>query len=210
MIDTPRIPSAGLSPGDAAGFSLTEFIIAAAILLVISLPLFQALNEIQKTAVNQADAQEVLDNTRSALETVRRLVLQAGNDPCGNGFEPISIVSPTEIRIRSDRTGSEAPGRPDKGDPDGDTGDSGENIAIRYNNMKQRLELIHGSGPAQIIAGNISDFRMEYFDSDGKSTDIGGRVRKIVVTISGMGSRKSYGAGKRFGIMLQGTIRIFS
>ena len=40
-----------------------------------------------------------------------------------------------EIQIRSDLTGSAARVNPDKGDPDGDIGDSGESVAIRYNNQ---------------------------------------------------------------------------
>ena len=201
-------PQTGVSLKDTPGFSLIEFLIASTILLVISLPLFRTLNEIRQTAVNQAEAHRVLDNTRVAMETVRRLVQVAGNDPNRIGFDPVTIASPTEIRIRSDRTGSGAPGEPDKGDPDGDIGDSGENLAIRYNNAKERLEMIHGGGAVRIIADTISSFSVQGFDADGDSAAAGARICTIVVTISGTGRPKPFGTGKQFGIKLTGTIRI--
>ena len=197
-------------PANETGFTLLEFIVSTVILLVISMVLFGAVNEIQHTAGFHVEMQAVLDNTRMALQTLERRIRQAGNDPYRKGFEAVSIINPTEVRFRSDITGSAGPGNPDKGDPDGDTNDSGENLTIRYNEGRQRIELISGNGPAQIIADNISGLSLEYLDADGNPTGTGGDVRKIIVTISGTAPRSDPATGRRFGVQLSSTIRILS
>ncbi len=190
---------------DESGFSLVELLISAVILLVISQAVFGALNRIQQTASCQAEVQAVVDNTRNALRLVEGCIRQAGNDPHQTGFEAISIVSPTEVRIRSDITGS---GDRDKGDPDGDINDSWENISIRYNSNKKRLEVISRNGPAQIIAENITHLSLKYFDADGNPTNSGSLVRKITVNLTGTGLRKDPLTGKRFGVQLESAILI--
>ena len=196
--------------GNESGFSLIEFMVSAVILLVLSISIFGALNEIQCAAVHQAETQAALDNARIALQVVERCIRQAGNDPYRNGFDTISIVSSTEVRIRSDITGSAGPGDPNKGDPDGDTNDSGENLVIRYNNTRQRLEMISRNGPAQIIADNISSFSLQYFDADGNTTLVGNTVRKITVTITGSALKNALQAERQFGVQLESTVRILT
>jgi hypothetical protein len=214
MNDTYCLPDALQSgsdnPENESGFSLVEFIVSAAILLAISITIFEVLNDIQRTAGYQADVQAVLDNTRIAIQTVERCIRQAGNDPYRKGFDAISIIGPAEVGIRSDLTGSAGPGNPNKGDPDGDTNDSGENLAIRYNDRQQRLELIPMHGPAQIIAENISGLSLKYFDADGNATGIGRNVRKITVTASGSGRLKDPWTGRQFEVQLDSVIRISS
>jgi type II secretory pathway pseudopilin PulG len=193
-----------------SGFSLMEFIVSAGILLVLSIIIFSTLNKIQSTAAQQADTQAVLDNTRIALQVVERRIRQAGNDPLRNGFDAVSAVSSTEVRIRSDITGSAGPGNPNKGDPDGDINDSGEDLAIRYNSTKRRIEMISSNGPAQIIADNIVGFSLQYFDAEGNEIHTGRDVRKIKVTISGAAAHKDMQTGELFGIQIESTTRILT
>jgi prepilin-type N-terminal cleavage/methylation domain-containing protein len=193
---------------DESGFSLAEMLMASAILLVISVAVFGALDRIQQTARHQAEVQAVLDNVRNALQIMERCIRQAGNDPYQRDFEAISIVSSTEVRIRSDITGSAGSGN--KGDPDGDINDSGENLLIRYNEREKRLEIASRGGPAQIIAENISGLSLQYFDRDGNPTATGARVSKIIITLSGSSTYKDPRTGERFGMQLESTIRILS
>lgn len=202
--------SGSVSRNSESGFSLLEFLISAALLLVISIPLFGALNEIQGTAAYQNEIHAVLDNTRIALQEVERRIRQAGNDPHRIGFDGIDIISSTEVRVRTDLTGSAGYSDSDKGDPDGDINDSGENLVIRYNTDRRRLEMISRNGPPQIIADNISGFSMRYFDADGNETGIGNRVRKISVTISASSPCKDPRTGERFGVQRTGTFRILT
>ena len=190
-----------------AGFSLVEMLLSATILLVVSMAVFSALNRIQQAASYQAEVQAVVDNTRNALQSMERCFRQAGNDPFRKGFDAISIISPTEVRIRTDLTGSR---NRNKGDPDGDLNDSGENLLIRYNSGKKRLEMVSGNGPAQILAENISDLSLDFFDAEGNPTVRGGMVRKITINISGKSTYTDPRSGIRFGIQLKTTVRILT
>jgi Tfp pilus assembly protein PilW len=180
------IESAPLSAreADAQGFSLVEFMISSLVLLVVAAAIFTLLSQLQRTASYQTEVQGVLENTRIAMESITRILQQAGNDPRAVGFAALTITNATEVRIRSDLTGS-APASPDQGDPDGDTGDSGEDVIIRYNAAARTIELVPTGGVGQPIASNISAFLMQYFDHTGAATILDSDVRKIRIIITG-------------------------
>lgn len=191
-----------------AGFSLTEFLIAAFILLVVTFCVYGTLAEVQRSVSFQTEIQSVLNNTQLALQTAGRYVRQAGNDPLGSGLAGITIISSTEVRIQSDLTGSAGPGNPDKGDPDGDTNDSGEDVTIRYNGSTRSLEIIPGGGPAQVVAGYISSLSFQYYDADGKPTSRGDSVRKINVTVSGASLLPDPQTHQMFGVQLSSDFQV--
>jgi prepilin-type N-terminal cleavage/methylation domain-containing protein len=193
-----------------AGFTLMEFLISAVILLVVVSAVFTIMSEIQRTASYQAEVQSVLNNTRIAMQTIERYVRQAGNDPLGNGLCGLTIVSPTEVRIQSDLTGSLGPSSPDKGDPDGDTNDSGENVTIRYNSGTRSLEVVPNGGSAQIVAGYISGLSFSFYDAYGGITNVGSQVRKIAVSISGSSPLANPQTHQIFGVRLGSEIRIMT
>jgi type II secretory pathway component PulJ len=171
--------------GSESGFTITEFLVSALLLLVVSAPIFGMLAEIQRAAGYQTEVQAVLNNSRIAMQTLERHIRQAGNDPLGCGLTGISVISPTEVRIQSDLTGSAGSASPDKGDPDGDIDDSGENVTIRFNGTARTLEVVPGGGSAQIVASYISGLSMQYYDANGNVVATGGGVRRVSVTISG-------------------------
>ena len=198
---------AGIS-NSQSGFTLIEFMIAASILLVLSAAIFGMLTEIQHAGSYQAEVQFVLNNTRIAIQTAERYIRQAGNDPLGRGVAGITIVSAQEIQIRSDVTGSAGPGNPDKGDPDGDIGDSGESIAIRFNNRTRSLEIVPEGGAAQIIASSISGLSFQYYDASGNRTAASSEVRKIGISISGASLLPDPQTGKVFGVQINSEIQV--
>ncbi len=169
---------------EAAGFSLVEFLLASLILLLVSMGVFGVMASVQRSSSYQTEVQAVLDNTRIAMDTVSHILEQAGNDPKGSGFPGVTITSATQVRVRSDLTGS-AGANSDKGDPDGDTLDSGEDLTIQYNSSTRSIELLPGGGGAQAIATNIAAFSMRYFDATGAPTSVGADVRKVTVTLTG-------------------------
>ncbi len=191
-----------------SGFGLVEFLVAALILLVTASAVFGMVTEVQRRALSQAEIQSVLDNTRIAMQTIGRYLRQAGNDPRNSGLAGITIVSATEVRILSDLTGSAGPRNPDKGDPDGDTSDSGENVILRYNGATRSLEIMPDGGSAQIIAGNISDLTFRYYDSGGATITAGSNVHKINVTISGTSLLPDPGTHKVFGVRLSSDFQV--
>jgi Tfp pilus assembly protein PilW len=193
------------APGDQAGSTLVEFLIASLILLAVSSAVFEMLSETQRVAGYQAEVQSVLNNTRIAIQTVERYVRQAGNDPLVRGFSGITVVSAKEVRIRSDRTGSSGTG---KGDPDGDTDDPGENITIRINEKSGSLEIVPQTGPAQIVANYITDLSMKYYDARGNPTTDGRKIRRIAITILGSTRQPDPKTGRSFGLTLSENIRV--
>ncbi len=191
---------------DEAGFTLAELLVSSLLLLLISASVFNSLAESQSASSYQIEVQAVLDNTRVVLETVERYIRQAGNDPYRTGFPGITIAGDSEINLKSDLTGSS--GNPDKGDPDGDILDSGEDVTIRYNAAARSVELVPAGGSAQAIAGYISAFSMQYYDAAGAVTAAGDRVRRIKVRVSGASTVPNPKTGKIFGITLTGDILI--
>ena len=180
---TPEANFFGYSTSGRSGYSLIEFMVSSMILLIISAALFGIMSDVQRTASSQAEMQSILNNAQVALQTIGRYIRQAGNNPLGGSLAAIIIGSPSEVHIQSDLTGSLSPGNPDKGDPDGDINDSGENVAIRHNQAARTIEVVPDGGPAQILAGNISGFSLLYYDADGNAAGKGEDVSRIRVII---------------------------
>lgn len=191
-----------------AGFTLAEFLISALILLVVASAVFSLLSEVQRAASYQTEVQAVLNHTRMAMQTIERYIRQAGNDPLGSGLTGITIVGPAEVRIRSDLTGSSGAGNPDKGDPDGDTNDSNEDVTIRYNGNSRSLEIVPDGASAQIIAGYITGLSFQYYDAGGGPAAPGSEVRKITVTVSGASQQPNPQTHQTFGVKLSSDIWI--
>ncbi len=191
-----------------AGFSLAEFLITSLILLLLSVSVFNSLADSQSVTGYQAQVQAVLDNSRTALETVERYIRQAGNDPFKRGIAGITIAGPTEITVKSDLTGSAGAADPDKGDPDGDFQDAGEAVTIRYNSSARTVELVPADGRAQTIASYISAFSMQFYDAAGALTSSGASVRRIKVTVSGASTAANPKTRKTFGITLTSDVQI--
>jgi Tfp pilus assembly protein PilW len=189
------------------GFTAIEFLISSLILLIISAAVFSMLSDVQRTASNQAEMQSVVNGSFIAFQTIERCIRQAGNNPSGIHGTGIKIINSTEMQIQSDLTGSLGPGSPDKGDPDGDVNDSGENISIRYNRAARSIELVPVGGAAQIVAGNISDFLLQYYDIDGNPTDIGSDVREIRIVIKAV-SPANRPNNRNFGMEIGSDVRI--
>jgi type II secretory pathway component PulJ len=191
-----------------SGFTLTEFLISALILLVISAAVFGMLSDIQRVASYQTEVQSVLNNSRIAMQTLERYIRQAGNDPLGCGLTGISIVSSTEVGIQSDLTGSAGVVNPDKGDPDGDINDSGENVTIRFNRTARTLEVVPAGSSAQIVAAYISGLSLQYYDAGGNTTADGSEVRKISITISSASLLPDPQTHRVFAIQLNSDIQV--
>lgn len=191
-----------------SGFALAEFLAAAGILLIVAASAFAVLGEIQRTAGFQAEIQLVLENTRLAMETTTRYIRQCGNDPLEIGFEGIEIIDHTSVRLRTDITGSRAPGAPDKGDPDGDTSDAAEDVFLRYNQAARTLEIATPPGGAQVVASNISAFSLDYLDAEGVATNTGSAVRRVRVNLSGKSSQRDPRTHQFFSLALASDVQI--
>jgi len=191
------------------GFSLVEFLLSTMILLVVASAVFAMLSQTQRAASYQAEVQAVMDNARTAMDTVERVIRQAGNDPRQTGVVGLEITGSTRLRVRADLTGSAASsGNPDKGDPDGDIGDAGEDVEIRYNATDRSIELAPGGGTGQAIANYISAFSMQYFDANGAATNVGANVRKVRVTLTASSTLRDPQTRQIFGMQQSSDIQL--
>ncbi len=206
---SPFAHSSGVFPEDSyQGFSLVEFLLSTAVLLIVAGAIFGLLAQTQRTASYQSEVQGVLENTRIAMETVQRIIQQAGNDPSRTGFAAITITSSTELRVCSDLTGSGGTGNPDKGDPDGDTDDSGEDVTIRYNATAHTIELVPNGGTATAIASNISAFDMQYLNLSGAATTVDNAVTSVRITLTGVSTVPDPQTGQLFSQQLTSDVQI--
>jgi hypothetical protein len=195
---------------DGWGFVLVEFLIASALTLIICTGIYSALAEIQRWTSYQLEARDVAFNARIALETVEQILRQAGNNPHNTPMTGILIGSSTNVHIQSDVTGSLSPGEPDKGDPDGDVSDSGEDVTIRHNPVARTLELVSPGGSVQPFANYVVAFSLQYFDAAGAATSDGSKVRLVFVDISAATTLLHPQTRRAFGIRLSSAIPISS
>jgi hypothetical protein len=203
-----RSPKNSTPTDNRSGFALVEFLISAVMLLIIASSVFALLCEIERKAGYETEVQAVLDNTRLAMNMVGRYLRQAGNDPLGGTLTGITLAEPFRVGIRADLTGSASPGYPDKGDPDGDTLDSGEDVIIQHNSATRSLEIVPGGSSAQVVAGYISGLSFSYFDETGKPTTTGAAIRKIRVTLSGSSLLLDPSTNRKFGIQLTSDFQV--
>jgi Tfp pilus assembly protein PilW len=190
----------------ASGFSLVEFMLSSLILVVVAGSIFSILNQVQRAATYQMEVQGVLESARFAVMTLDRTIRQAGNDPLNVGFTGISEMSSIQVRVRSDLTGSAGTGNPpdpDKGDPDGDTMDSGEDVTISYQASARTLNL-----NGQPFASNISAFAIWYFDKNGTAAISGDQVTRIRVTLTSESPFADPQTGKIFSMNLASDIQL--
>ena len=194
------------TPGAQQGFSLVEFLLSTLIMLIIAGSVFSLLSQTETTASYQTEVQGVLENTRIAMETVERILQQAGNDPLGAGFPGIIITSSTQVRVQSDITGL-GPGA-DKGDPDGVTDDSGEDYIIQYNAGARTIELVTPARTVQPIASNITAFSMQYFDRAGAAAAAGNDVCRIRISLTGTSPVRDLQTGDTFAMQLTSNVQL--
>ncbi len=182
------------------GFSLLEFMLCSLIFLLVAGSVCGILSQTQRMASYQVEVQGVLEGTRYSLMTIERILQQAGNDPYRTGFPGISEMSATRVRVRADLTGLVCTGEPldpDRGDPDGDTMDSGEDVVINYDPAARTIQV-----NAQPVASNISAFALQYFDDSGGVTATGEQVTRIRVIITGQSTSADPQTGKVFGLQI--------
>ena len=190
-----------------SGFSLVEFLISTLLLLLVATAVFAMLAETQRAASYQTEVQAVMDNSRVALESVERILRQAGNNPNGAALTPVTIVSPSEVIIQSDLTGSATP---DKGDPDGDVSDSGENLTIRYNAGAQTIEVVPNGGSAMAVANHISAFTIDWFDASGAMTVDGAAATRARIRLTATTTIPDPQTGQVFGMQQACDVQIQS
>ena len=158
------------------GFTLSEIVIANAVLVVATGAMFSVFSQSQHSFESQRDILEVTRQARAAMLQVSSYLRQAGNDPEGylrdNNIPPIELLGANYIRINSDITGSVPAASADPleatGNPDGTLDNLYERVVVRYNASQKRLYLDMGYG-SDVVAENLS-FGFTFLDISGNET----------------------------------------
>ncbi|MBM3792319.1 MAG: hypothetical protein FJW35_18490 [Acidobacteria bacterium] len=179
--------------GPEAGFSLTEALISSVMLLVLALAAVDSMTAVQRVAALQHDFHGALESAVICSDVLERVTRQCGNDPHEAGIEAFSLLGGGAVRLRSDTTGTSAP---DRGDPDGDTDDSYEDIIIRRNPAADTIEVTTVRGGLQTIAENITELGIAFLDAAGSTTASCSGATRARITI-GQASGPYGGAGVR-------------
>jgi len=180
-----RPPEDGGALRSEHGFSLVEMLIASMLLVVLGGSVLALLVEIEQVAGFQSDQQAALQNTLLGMDLVERLLRQAGNDPRDIGLNALSLAAPNQVRACADLTGASAPGSPDKGDADGDTNDSFEDVVIRRNSSADTLEVVPAGGGVLAVAENITGFSINFFSDQGAPIPAGPSAVRARIALSG-------------------------
>lgn len=171
-------------PVRAAGFSLVELLIAAAIGLVVLGAMYSVFTIQNKTFGNQEQIVELQQNVRAAMDMMSREIRMAGYDPAGvnsdsdpaNNFSGVP-VNASQLQVRADQNSDGAI-----------DATSEENIVYAYNAANKQITRNIGAG-AQSFAENIDAFTFAYLDGNGNVTAVSADVRRIEITITGRTAR---------------------
>ena len=140
------------------GFTLIELLIAMAIGLVVITSISSAFISQRKTYAIQEQIAEMTQSARAAMDMIIREVRMAGYDPTGSAGAGIVSATSNSINFTLDITDDAG-----TGPPDGDTGDSNENITYSLYTVDgiQKLGRKSKAGAVnQPVAENIEDLQI--------------------------------------------------
>lgn len=186
MNQDPRTAVIILLPDNSSdsGFSLPELLVSCLLLALLSGAAFGFLADVERLAGRQADLQSARAGLLLGLDTTRRLLQQSGNNPRAAPVTGTATYGPGCWRVQADLTGSAAPAQPDKGDPDGDSSDSYEDIVIRHDTAADTLGLESAGGSVQTVADGVIAFSVRFFDASGAEVAAEGRATRARVEIT--------------------------
>lgn len=197
-----------------SGFSLIELLITIAVLAVVSGAAISMIYQSQFTYTAQTRAAESANNVRAAMEQIVRTIRQAGSDPHEALTVPaVSILGAGYVQLASDLTGSvpSVTGDPMEatGDPDGTLSSLGEVVTFRYDSSSENLFMDMGYGES-VLAGNITDFTLSYFDGAGNPTTVDEEISLVKIDITGKTEEADPRTGLRNAVSLSAEVFVRS
>jgi prepilin-type N-terminal cleavage/methylation domain-containing protein len=188
---------------DQRGFTLTELMVACALIGLVMAGLFGMLQSGQQsylTGTNQVEAQQAL---RLALLRMTNEIRDAGYCPtCGTGspaitpFEAITAQSATGFTIQNDWngtwdgtngifTGGTVPDVTLNSDGTSTTTNRGEQVIYAYAGGNLTRREIGIDATPVVIASGISSLTFSYLDINGAATATAANIRAVVVNVVG-------------------------
>ena len=160
------------------GVTLIELMIAMTIFLLVLGAIYSTFQSQHKSYLMQEEVAAMQQNIRAAMFYMTKEIRMAGCDPTGDAGAGIVTAKANSISFTEDIRGDA-----DGSDPDGDVGDSNEDIT--YN-----LDDSDGDGVDdeldrnnQTVAQNIDALDFVYLDADGNTTATLTDIRSVEITI---------------------------
>ena len=195
---------------EKAGFSLVELMITVLVLSVVSGAAISMMYQSQFVYTEQTQAADASQNLQSAMDQVVRIIRQAGSDPLDLVAVPaVSILGEGYIQVASDVTGSvpstTGNSMESTGDPDGTLSSIGELVTFRFDDDSEQLFMDMGYGEG-LLAENISDFSLSYFDLSGSATTVGQDIALVKINMTGKSEDAGMQTGRKNAVSLSSDV----
>jgi Tfp pilus assembly protein PilW len=205
---------------DERGFTMIELMIATLVSLTVLASAASVISAVQNTYVHQMDDATVEQESRFAMDFIRRTLEQAGSNPynisfsvaspcAGTGFLGIRTMGTNSIRVHAD-----------VGTPDGLLiGTSGnctqanEDVTIAFDsttNTITRYDRGTDAGPLPWTDAVFTNLEFEYFDGSMAVTTDPDSVRVIRVTVTGRSRSARPGVSEGTTFSLESDVRLKS
>jgi len=166
----------------AQGFTIIELMLAIAIAGIVMASFYSVYISQQSSYLRQEKVASMHQNIRSAMYYMGREIRMAGLDPTGEAGAGIqSDSSASSIHFTEDISGQNG-----NGPPDGDTGDTNEDItySLTDNDGDGDTDLVRNTGTGnRLIAENIMSLIFKYWDGTGETEATPSASRFVDITL---------------------------
>lgn len=174
-----------------AGFTLVELMLGVAIAGIVMASFYSVYISQQSSYLRQEEVAAMQQNIRSALFYMGRDIRMAGLDPTRRAGAGIVQAKENLIQITEDLWGEDG-----NGPPDGDIGDTQEDITYALADMNgdgRENELVRRTGGQNnLIAENIKSLDFGYLDRNGDPIeDTSFAIRFVEVTLRAVSKKGS-------------------
>ena len=159
------------------GFTIVEMMVAIAISGIVMASVYSSFYSQQKSSVAQNEIAAMQQNLRAAMYFMEREIRMAGYNPVEASGVGIQSAAATSLQFTSDITDNAG-----TGDPDGDTGDTGEDItyALGDGDGDGDNDLVRNNVN---IAENIDAVDFVYLDQNGAVTATLSDIRSVQISL---------------------------
>ena len=161
----------------AQGFTIIELMLAIAIAGIVMASFYSVYISQQSSYLRQEKVASMHQNIRSAMYYMGREIRMAGLDPTGEAGAGIVRAEENLIQFTEDIRGQN-----ENNPPDGDTGDSNEDITYTLDDKDGDgdTDLVRNN---YLIAENIKSLLFNYLDGTGAPTGTLSAIRFVQITI---------------------------
>jgi type IV pilus assembly protein PilW len=161
----------------AQGFTIIELMLAIAIAGIVMASFYSVYISQQSSYLRQEKVASMHQNIRSAMYYMGREIRMAGLDPTGEAGAGIVRAEEGLIQFTEDIRGQN-----ENNPPDGDTGDSNEDITYTLDDKDGDgdTDLVRNN---YLIAENIKSLLFNYLDGTGAPTGTLSAIRFVQITL---------------------------